>query len=57
MAVPESRQKAKHLVQDIARDHGYLDEEHLRTMTPEIRRAVEEALMKKDEMIGSSVIT
>lgn len=57
MAVPSSRQGAKELVQQIAKDHGYLGEEYYQTMTPETRLAVEEAMMKKDEMIGSSVMT
>lgn len=57
MAVPNTRQKAKELVQQIAKNHGYLGEEKLRAIEPELRREIEEAFLKKDEMIGSSVIT
>lgn len=57
MAVPVTRQRAKELVQQIAKDHGYLGEEKLRTIEPELRREIEEAFLKKDQMIGSSVIT
>ncbi|ROW15002.1 hypothetical protein VPNG_03421 [Cytospora leucostoma] len=57
MAIPVSRQAAKALVEQISRDHGYLGEEKLRKIDPETRRYVEEALLKKDLMIGSSVMT
>ncbi|XXH01558.1 hypothetical protein Hte_007918 [Hypoxylon texense] len=53
-----SRQaQACHLVQEIARSHGYLGEEVLSRMDADTRRQVEEALLRKDEMIGTSVIT
>ena len=54
---PSSRSEARQLVESIANDHGYLDEGVYSQMTPDVRRRVEEALMKKDKMIGSSVIT
>lgn len=57
MAVPNTIQRAKELVQQIAKNHGYLGEEKLRAIEPELRREIEEALLRKDEMIGSSVIT
>lgn len=57
MAVPNTRQRAKELVQQIAKNHGYLGEEKLRSIEPELRREIEEAFLKKDQMIGSSVIT
>lgn len=57
MAVPNTRQRAKELVQQIAKNHGYLGEEKLRLIEPELRREIEEAFLKKDQMIGSSVIT
>ncbi|KAH3395487.1 hypothetical protein KXV81_002967 [Aspergillus fumigatus] len=41
----------------ISKQHGYLGEDVLSRMDPDIRREVEEALLKKDAMIGSSVIT
>ncbi|KNG81405.1 hypothetical protein ANOM_010513, partial [Aspergillus nomiae NRRL 13137] len=50
-------ESARRLVEEIAGDHGYLDETVLATMSAEVRRKVEEAMLKKDEMIGSSVIT
>lgn len=57
MDIPESRQRAKELVQQIAKDHGYLGEEKLRNIEPDLRREIEEAFLKKDLMIGSTVIT
>ncbi|GFF57726.1 hypothetical protein IFM61392_07789 [Aspergillus lentulus] len=48
---------ARALVKQISKQHGYLGEEVLSRMDPDIRREVEEALLKKDAMIGSSVIT
>ncbi|KUI56225.1 hypothetical protein VP1G_03632 [Cytospora mali] len=57
MAVLTDRQAAKKLVQQISSDHGYLSEEELRVFSPEQRRRVENALRKKDELIGFSIIT
>ncbi|KAL1870869.1 hypothetical protein Daus18300_004958 [Diaporthe australafricana] len=57
MAVPESRPRAKEVIRQIAKEHGYLGEEKLQALPPETRRDVEETFMRKDEMIGSSVIT
>ncbi|KAK7736974.1 hypothetical protein SLS53_006729 [Cytospora paraplurivora] len=57
MTLPVSRQAAKALVEQISRDHGYLGEEKLGRIDPETRRYVEEALLRKDLMIGSSVMT
>jgi hypothetical protein len=51
------RNSARQLVESIAKEHGYIDEDTLSQMKPDIRRKVEEAMWKKDEMIGSSVIT
>ncbi|OGM49543.1 hypothetical protein ABOM_001651 [Aspergillus bombycis] len=50
-------ESARRLVEEIAVEHGYLDETVLGTMSAEVRRKVEDAMLKKDEMIGSSVIT
>lgn len=47
---------ARDLVRRIAKGHGHLGEETLQRMDPETRREVEEALLKKDELIGSTVI-
>ncbi|KAL4899989.1 hypothetical protein BDW74DRAFT_171075 [Aspergillus multicolor] len=49
--------RARQLVKAIAKKHGHLGEEILSQMSAEVRREVEEALLRKDEMIGSSVIT
>jgi hypothetical protein len=57
MSIPTTRRSAKALVEKISNDHGYLSEAVLATITPDTRRLVEEALLKKDLMIGSSVIT
>lgn len=53
----ESRESARQLVRSIARGRGYLSEEILGQMDQDTRREVEEAMLKKDEMIGSSVLT
>ena len=52
-----ARAGARELVESIARDHGYLGEDVLSQMPDDTRRKVEKALAKKDEMIGSSVMT
>ena len=57
MAVPTSYQQARALVEKIARDHGYLGQDKLQRIEPDLRREIEEALLKKDLMIGSTVIT
>ncbi|KAK1624073.1 hypothetical protein BDP81DRAFT_502426 [Colletotrichum phormii] len=57
MAESNKRKRAKKLVRAIAKEHGYLDGEFLRRLDPETRREIEEALLEKDQMIGSSVIT
>ncbi|KAL3459177.1 hypothetical protein BJX64DRAFT_265188 [Aspergillus heterothallicus] len=48
---------ARALVGQIAKDHGHLGEKTLSQMDPDVRREVEYAMLKKDKMIGSSVIT
>ncbi|KAJ4027908.1 hypothetical protein NW752_000157 [Fusarium irregulare] len=51
---------ARDLVKEIAKERGYLGEEQLAKIgdiNPELRREVEEALLRKDEMIGSAVLT
>jgi len=55
MAIPMDQQSAKALVAKIAKDHGYLGEEKLRRIKPELRREVEEAFLAKDLMIGGVV--
>ena len=55
--VVSSREEAKALVAQISDDHGYLGDEFYARMEPDVRRRVMEVLLKKDEMIGSSVIT
>ncbi len=57
MAVPRDRQSAKALVEQIARKHGYVAEEDFQKLEPELRRTFEEALLAKDELIGSMTIT
>ncbi|KAK0705518.1 hypothetical protein B0H67DRAFT_558107 [Lasiosphaeris hirsuta] len=52
-----SKSDAKDLVEKIAKDHGHLGEEVYSRMDPDTRRKVESALLKKDEIIGSSIIT
>ncbi|ORY68490.1 uncharacterized protein BCR38DRAFT_521547 [Pseudomassariella vexata] len=52
-----SRAEAKALVEQITDDHGYLGEEVLKALPPEIKQRVIHAMSKKDQMIGSSAIT
>ena len=52
-----SRDAARALVEDIANSHGYIPPAVLDAMTPEVRRVVEMAMSKKDDMIASSVFT
>lgn len=56
MALPDTRDRAKELVQRIAKNHGYLGEKQLHIIEPELRREIEEAFMKKNQMIGVSMI-
>ncbi|KAF9876102.1 ino80 chromatin remodeling complex protein [Colletotrichum karsti] len=56
-AGPDERRSAKNLVKDIAKEHGYIGEEILLGIPEDRRRMIEDALLKKDQMIGSSVIT
>lgn len=44
-------------MESLAEEHGYLKEDVYNGMDAETRRAVEEAFLRKDEMIGASVIT
>lgn len=48
---------APEIVKEITRLHGFLDESVYAKMEPDVRHEVEEAMLMKDEMIGSSVIT
>ncbi|KAJ3566247.1 hypothetical protein NPX13_g7209 [Xylaria arbuscula] len=60
MTVPRSRASARELVRRITRDHGFVSPERLEqleTFDPELRRDIEEALLTKDRLIGSSVLT
>lgn len=52
-----SRDAARGLVEDIATSHGYIPPAVLDAMAPEVRRVVETAMSKKDNMIASSVFT
>ncbi|PTD02627.1 hypothetical protein FCULG_00009209, partial [Fusarium culmorum] len=54
------KRTAQDLVKEIAKERGYLGEEQLARIgeiNPELRREVEEALLRKNEMIGSAVLT
>ncbi|KAI3332562.1 hypothetical protein F4824DRAFT_475026 [Ustulina deusta] len=60
MAIPSSQASARELVRKITKDHGFVSPdrfEQLETFDPELRREIEEALLTKDKMIGSSVLT
>ena len=49
--------RARAVVESIADSHGHLGEEVLGTLSPEIRRKIERAMRKKDEMSASSILT
>lgn len=53
----EGKARARRFVETLAQEHGYLQEDVYARMDAETRRVVEEALLRKDEMIGASVIT
>lgn len=60
MATPNNRKSARQLVKQIAKDHGYISPERFQQLEasgPEFRREMEEAFLKKDLLIGSTVIT
>ncbi len=52
-----SKSQARMLVGSIAKSHGHLDEAVYSEMSTSARRQVEEALLMKDKLIGSTVIT
>lgn len=52
-----ARSRARKLVEEIAKEHGFLDESVYATMSPETQRRVKEAMFKKDNLIGSSAVT
>jgi hypothetical protein len=53
---PSDRSEARQLVESIAKEHQTLSEDVYSRMEPDVRRQVEEAILKKDENIGPSVI-
>ena len=55
LAMP-TRAEARRLVKSIAEDHGYISQYDLNRMPNDLRRVVKQAMLKKDEMIGSFVI-
>ncbi|KAI0182894.1 hypothetical protein EV127DRAFT_40641 [Xylaria flabelliformis] len=60
MAIPRSRASARELVRKITKDHGFVSPERLEqleTFDSELQRDIEEALLTKDKMIGSAVLT
>ncbi len=55
-----NRDRARQLVADITNEHGFVDEaswQQLRQLNLGLSEVFEEAMLKKDEMIGASVIT
>ena len=49
--------KARALVNKITDDHGFVSEDDLATMTPQVRERVRRAMFNKDQMIAASIIT
>ncbi|RYP79682.1 hypothetical protein DL769_002822 [Monosporascus sp. CRB-8-3] len=52
-----SRAQARDLVSQIVKENGFVRQSSLDTMSQEVRREVEEALLIKDKKIGASVLT
>ena len=52
-----ARNKACELVDGIRKEHGFLKKSTFARMDSEMQREVEEAMLKKDDLIGSSTIT
>ena len=55
-ALTEGQLAAKALVAKIATDRGCIPQEVYATMTPETRRIVEEAILRKDETYGPEIL-
>lgn len=53
---PSGRSEARQLVESIAKEYGTLGEDVYSRMEPDVRRQVEEIILKKDGKIGPSVI-
>jgi len=54
---PDGRARAREFVNQIVKENGFVRESSLETMSQEVRREVEEALLAKDKKIGNSVLT
>lgn len=52
-----ARNSARELVDEITRDLGFLSKSTYAKMDSETQRKVEEAMLMKDKLIGSSTIT
>jgi hypothetical protein len=55
-SIEAGRAAARRLVEGILEEHGYLGEEELGQMSPQLRRKVENAMFRKDQIIASSVV-
>ena len=54
---PDGRARAREFITQIVKENGFVRESSLETMSQEVRREVEEALLVKDKKIGNSVLT
>lgn len=52
-----SQLAAKERIERLCKERGYIPEHVLAKMDLETRQTVEEALLRKDELIGSTIIT
>ena len=57
MNTSPSRAEARRLVEDIGTQHGYIRQELLDRLSEADRREIEHAMLMKDRLIASSVIT
>lgn len=54
---PQSIQDARDMVEKISQDHGYIPDDKLIGIEAGVKQLILDAMLKKDQMIGSSVIT
>ncbi|KAI1412022.1 hypothetical protein F5Y13DRAFT_50483 [Hypoxylon sp. FL1857] len=51
------QERARSIIESIAKDHGYLGEDVYAKMNAKARRQIQEVLLRKNEMLGASIVT
>lgn len=49
--------RARSIIENISKEHGYLGDEVYARMDAKTRRQIQEVLLKKNEMVGASIVT